>query len=58
MVALGSLWLPIVLSAVFVWLASALVWMVLPHHRSDWKGLPDEEAFRAAVNPQDVPRGV
>ena len=48
MIPIMSLWLPIVLSAVLVFLASALVWMALPHHKTDWKGLPNEEAARSA----------
>lgn len=45
-VQLSSLWLPILLAAVIVFFASFLAWMVLPHHRSDWKKLPDEEGVR------------
>ena len=48
-VLLTSLWQPIVVSAVLVFIASSIVWMVLPHHRSDWKRLPNEEAVRAAL---------
>lgn len=49
MVSLASLWLPIVLSAVVVFIVSALVWMVLPWHRNDFRGLPDEGAARTAL---------
>ena len=49
MVSLGSLWLPILLSAVAVFVASSVVWMLLPHHRDDFAGLPDEEAVRDAL---------
>lgn len=52
MVTLGMLWLPIVVSAVVVFVAGFVAWMVLPHHKSDWKVLPDEAAFAAAVNQQ------
>lgn len=45
----GSLWLPVVLSAAAVWIASAIVWMVLPHHKPEWKKLPDEAAVMAAL---------
>jgi hypothetical protein len=48
-VALLSLWMPILLSALAVFIASSLVWMVLQYHNSDWKKLPDEEAMRAAL---------
>jgi hypothetical protein len=43
MVTLAALWLPIVLSAVIVFVASAILHMVLSYHHSDYKKLPDEE---------------
>ncbi|MGD2114985.1 MAG: hypothetical protein PVG07_08030 [Acidobacteriota bacterium] len=49
MVSIASLWLPIVLSAVAVFVVSALVWMVLPWHRKDFAGLPDEPRTREAM---------
>lgn len=49
MVTLGMLWLPIVVSAAVVFVASFVVWVVLPHHRSDWKQVPDEDAVRRAL---------
>jgi hypothetical protein len=49
MVPLASLWLPIVLSAVIVFIASSILHMVLPYHRSDYQKLPDEEKARAAL---------
>ena len=57
MVTLGSLWLPILLSAGIVWIASAVIWMVLPHHKKDYQGLPDEDAARAALRPQNLGPG-
>lgn len=48
-VSITSLWLPILLSAVLVFVAAALAWMVLPHHKNEWKGLSNEEAARAAL---------
>ncbi len=51
MVPLASLWLPILLAAALVWVASSIMWMVMPHHRSDFKALPDEEAARQALRP-------
>ena len=48
MVSIGSLWLPILLSAVFVFVASSLIHMVLKYHASDYGQLPNEEAVRAA----------
>ncbi len=49
MVPISDLLVPIILAAVLVWLGSAVVWMVLPHHRADFKKLPDEEAARRAL---------
>ncbi len=49
-VALTSLWLPILLSAITVFVASSLIWMVVQYHNSDWKKLPDEEAVRAMLS--------
>jgi hypothetical protein len=43
MTSLLALWLPIIVSAVAIFFASFLTWMVLPHHKGDWKGAPDED---------------
>jgi hypothetical protein len=43
MVSLAALWLPILLSAVFVFVASSIMHMLLPYHRSDYGQLPDED---------------
>ncbi|MGD2110851.1 MAG: hypothetical protein PVI86_15845 [Phycisphaerae bacterium] len=42
---LVPLWLPIIVSAVAVFVASSLAWMVLPHHKKDIKTLPNEKAL-------------
>jgi hypothetical protein len=44
-----DLWLPIVLSAVFVFIASALMWMMMPHHKGDWTKAPNEDALLHAI---------
>ena len=49
MVALSALWLPILLSAVIVFVASSIIHMVLPYHRSDYKQLPGEDKVAAAI---------
>jgi hypothetical protein len=59
MVPITALWLPILLSAVIVFVASSILHMVLPFHKSDYRKLPDEEkvvdALRAAgVTPGPV----
>jgi hypothetical protein len=49
MVTLGALWLPILLSAVFVFIASSIIHMVLKYHNRDYTKLPNEDAVRAAL---------
>ena len=55
MVTIASLWLVILLATVLVWVASAIVWTVLPHHKSDFAPLPDEAGARAALTPDLAP---
>ena len=57
MIPLTALWLPIVLSAVVVFLASAVLHMVLPFHRKDFKGLPAEDKIRDAIREAGVTPG-
>ncbi len=45
-----ELWMPILVSAVLVFIVSALVWMVLPWHKTDFRMPKDEEALRAALS--------
>jgi hypothetical protein len=51
------LWLPILLSAIAVWIASAVVWMALPHHKNDFVALPDEDGFMDFVRKSGIPPG-
>jgi hypothetical protein len=57
MVSIPALWLPILLSAVLVFVVSSIVHMVLPHHRTDFKKLPNEDKLRAAIRAENVPPG-
>jgi hypothetical protein len=57
MTPLTSLWLPILLSAVFVFIASSIIHMALPWHKWDYRVVPNEDAFRNAVGPLSVPPG-
>lgn len=57
MVSLTSLWLPILLSAVVVFVLSAIVHMVLPFHRNDFRKLPNEEQVLDALRKFNVPPG-
>ena len=57
MVPVMSLWLPIVLSAVVVFVASSIIHMVLPYHRSDYKKLPDENGFLSTLRQHSLGPG-
>ncbi len=46
---LTQLWLPIVVSGVVVFILSAIAWTAMPHHKKDWRGLPDSDAVQAAM---------
>jgi hypothetical protein len=43
MVSLAALWMPILLSAVLVFIASSILWMALPIHKHDYKNPGDKE---------------
>jgi hypothetical protein len=58
LVPLTALWLPILLSAVIVFVASSIMHMVLPYHRSDYKQLPEEDKLRAALRPAGLKPGL
>lgn len=58
MVSIPALWLPILLSAVLVFVASSIIHMALKYHRSDYRPLPDEEAARAVLGKQDLRPGL
>src|SRR4030095_6336463 len=57
MVSLAALWLPILLAAVLVFIASSIIHMVLPYHRSDYKKLPSEDAVMDALRRFSIPPG-
>ena len=57
MVDLVALWLPILVSAILVFLASSLVHMVLPFHRSDYGKVPSEDAVMDALRPFNIVPG-
>ena len=57
MVPLVSLWLPIVLSAVIVFVVSSFIHMVLPFHKGDVRKVPREDEVMAALRPFKIPPG-
>jgi len=58
MLFLAALWLPILLSAVFVFIASSIMHMVLPYHKSDCRKLPDEDKLMATLRDAGLQRGL
>ena len=57
MLGLQALWLPILLSAVIVFVVSSIIHMVLPWHKGDYPRVPDEDKLMAALRPLAVPPG-
>ena len=58
MVPLSALWLPILLSAVIIFVASSVMHMLLPYHRGDYKQLPDEDKVLATLRAAGLKRGL
>lgn len=44
-----DLWVPILVSSAFVWIFSAMVWMIFPWHKSDFSKTGDEDAVRSSL---------
>jgi hypothetical protein len=57
MTMLAALWLPILLGAVFVFVASSIIHMAPLWHKNDFPQLPDENRARAAIGALGVPPG-
>jgi hypothetical protein len=58
MVSIPELWLPILVATVLVFVASNIVWTVLPHHKSDARGLPDEPPALEVLGKQGLKPGL
>lgn len=57
MVGIVSLWLPIVVAAALVFVASSVIHMFLPYHRNDFRAVPGEAEVMAALRPFNLPPG-
>ena len=57
MTVLHILWLPIVLSSAFVFIASSIIHMATPWHRSDHAKLPQEDKAMEALRSFAIPPG-
>jgi hypothetical protein len=57
MTGLSALLLPILLSAVIVFIVSSVIHMALPWHKSDYPKVPNEDKLMDALRPLAVPPG-
>lgn len=57
MVGIPELWLPILVAAVLVFVASSVIHMFLPYHRTDFAGVPQEDALMGAMRELGVSAG-
>ncbi|MDA0195645.1 MAG: hypothetical protein O2887_11730 [Bacteroidetes bacterium] len=57
MITITALWLPILLSAVIVFIMSSIIHMVLGYHKSDFTSLPSEEKVSEALREFNIPAG-
>lgn len=57
MVSIVSLWMPILLSAVAVFLISSIIHMVLQYHKYDFVKLPSEEPVMDDLRKANIPPG-
>lgn len=56
-VSIVSLWLPILLSAVFAFIVSSVIHMLLPYHRNDFGKVPAEDDVMDALRKFNIPPG-
>ena len=56
-VPIMSLWLPILLSAVFVFIASSIIHMVFTYHYKDFNKAPDEDKLMDSLRGHAIPPG-
>lgn len=57
MVGLHDLWLPILLSSVFVFIVSSIIHMATPWHKSEYPKVPNEDKVMDALRPFNIPPG-
>lgn len=57
MTELTALWLPLLVSAVIVFVASSIVHMAVPWHKNDYPKAPNEDKIMDALRPLAIPPG-
>jgi hypothetical protein len=56
-IPITSLWLPILVGAILVFVMSAIIHMLLPYHRNDFEKVADEGRVMDALRPFNIPPG-
>lgn len=56
-IPITTLWLPILVAAVLVFVMSSIIHMFLNYHRSDYSKVPDEDRLMEALRPFNLPPG-
>jgi hypothetical protein len=54
---IGHLWMPIVVATVVMFITSAVIWMVLPHHKHEFDPIPDEDGLMGLLRKGNVAAG-
>jgi hypothetical protein len=57
MVPVMSLWIPIIVAAVFVFIVSSILHMVFSYHEKDFDAVPDEDALMDRIRELAIPPG-
>ena len=57
MVPVMSLWIPIIVAAVLVFVVSSIIHMVLGYHNDDFEQVPNEDEFLYGLRDLGVPVG-
>jgi hypothetical protein len=57
MTGMSALWLPLLLSSVFVFLASSVIHMLSPWHKTDYPKLANQDRVMDALRPLNIPPG-
>ncbi len=53
----GQLWMPMLVATVLCFIASSVIWTVAPHHKTEWKGLSNQDEVIAAARKGDPAPG-
>src|ERR1700691_167437 len=57
MTGLHLLWAPVLLSSVIVFVASSIIHMLSPWHKSDYPGVPNQDKVMDSLRPFEIPPG-